>query len=146
MRIYLDHCAYNRPFDDQRGIKIQLETTAKLYIQDAIRRGKYDLVWSYMSDIENSVNPNIESRNSIQAWELMAKIRCSSSETILHLSREIMKQNVRTKDALHIACAIESGCDYFITTDSGIINKTIYGITIINPIDFVRITGEMDYD
>jgi len=29
MRIYLDHCAYNRPFDDQKNIKIQLETYAK---------------------------------------------------------------------------------------------------------------------
>jgi hypothetical protein len=59
MRIYLDHCAYNRPFDDQGNIKNQLETTAKLYIQNQIRKGKYDLVWSYMSDFENESNPNI---------------------------------------------------------------------------------------
>ena len=62
MRIYLDHCAYNRPFDDQKDIKIQLETSAKLYIQDKIRQGKYDLVWSYISDFENSCNPNIENK------------------------------------------------------------------------------------
>ena len=44
MRIYLDHCAYNRPFDEQKSIKIQLETSAKLYIQNQIKLGKYDLV------------------------------------------------------------------------------------------------------
>jgi hypothetical protein len=65
MRIYLDHCAYNRTFDDQSNIKNQLETTAKLYIQNQIREGKYDLVWSYMSDFENERNPNIENKNSI---------------------------------------------------------------------------------
>jgi len=146
MRVYLDHCAYNRPFDDQRGIKIQLETSAKLHIQDQIRRGKHDLVWSYMSDIENGVNPNIESKNAIQAWESMAKFKCKSSESILNLSREISKKNVRSKDSLHIACAIESNCEYFITTDSGITNKTIEGIKIINPIDFVRMTEETNDD
>jgi len=65
MRIYLDHCAYNRPFDDQNNIRNQLETSAKLYIQDQIKQGKYDLVWSYMSDFENNNNPNIENKNTI---------------------------------------------------------------------------------
>ena len=37
MRTYLDHCTYNRLFDDQKNIKIQLETLSKLYIQDQIR-------------------------------------------------------------------------------------------------------------
>jgi len=66
MKIYLDHCTYNRPFDDQNNIKNQLETSAKLCIQDQIRQGKYDLVWSYMSDFENANNPNIENKKSIQ--------------------------------------------------------------------------------
>jgi hypothetical protein len=51
MRIYLDNCCYNRPFDDQNQKKIQLETIAKLYIQNAVRNGVYDLVWSFMNDI-----------------------------------------------------------------------------------------------
>ena len=138
MRIYLDHCAYNRPFDDQNYIKIQLETSAKLYIQDQIRQGIYDLVWSYMSDLENSNNPNIENKNSIQAWENIAKIKCRSSSNILLLGIKIMENGIREKDALHIACAIESQCEYFITTDTGLINKKIDTVQIINPIDFVR--------
>ena len=83
MRIYLDHRTYNRPFDDQNNINNHLETLAKLYIQNQIRQGIYDLVWSYMSDLENSNNPNIENRNAIQSWENIAKYRCNSSENIL---------------------------------------------------------------
>ena len=138
MRIYLDHCAYNRPFDDQNYIKIQLETSAKLYIQDQIRQGIYDLVWSYMSDLENSNNPNIENKNSIQAWENIAKFKCRSSDKILLLGIKIMEKGIRVNDALHIACAIESQCEYFITTDTGLINKIIDTVQIINPIDFIR--------
>jgi len=138
MRIYLDHCTFNRPFDDQRSIKIQLETSAKLYIQNQIKKKMYDLVWSYMSDLENSNNPNIENKMSIQIWENIAKIKCISSENILEMGKKIINYGVRPNDALHIACALETQCEYFITTDTGLINKNIENIQIINPIDFVR--------
>jgi hypothetical protein len=138
MKIYLDHCAYNRPFDDQNNIKNQLETSAKLHIQDQIRQGKYDLVWSYMSDFENDNNPNIENRKTIQIWEDVSKYKCKSSKKVLDLGSKIMEKGIRANDALHIACAIETKCEYFITTDTGLTNKTIEGIKIINPIDFVR--------
>lgn len=37
MRVYLDNCVMNRPFDDQSHIRIRLEAEAKLYIQACIR-------------------------------------------------------------------------------------------------------------
>jgi hypothetical protein len=138
MKIYLDHCAYNRPFDDQNNIKNQLETSAKLHIQDQIKQGKYDLVWSYMSDFENDNNPNIENKKSIQVWESISKHKCKSSENVLMRGNKIAEKGIRANDALHIACAVESQCEYFITTDAGLTNKEIEGIKIINPIDFVR--------
>jgi len=134
----LDHCAYNRPFDDQNNIKNQLETSAKLYIQDQIKQGKYDLVWSYMSDFENDNNPNIENKKSIQIWENISKYKCKSSQDILIRGSKIREKGIRANDALHIACAIESQCKYFITTDANLTNKKIEEIKIINPIDFVR--------
>jgi len=138
MRIYLDHCAFNRPFDDQSNIKNQLETSAKLYIQDQIKQEKYDLVWSYMSDFENNNNPNIENKKSIQLWEDIAKFKCKSSDNILKYGQKFVQKGIRTNDALHIACAVESKCEYFITTDTGLVNKKINEIQIINPIDFIR--------
>lgn len=108
MKIYLDQCAYNRPFDDQSNVKNKLETMAKLHIQSQIKQGKYELVWSYMLDFENSNNPNEENKISIQQWENIAKYKCKSSDKILMRGQEIEKQNIRSKDALHIACAIES--------------------------------------
>ena len=138
MRIYLDQCAYNRPFDDQNNIKIQLETSAKLHIQDQIKQGKYDLVWSYMSDFENNNNPFIENKKSIQLWENIAKLKCKSTKKILLRGNSIITKGIRANDALHIACAIESQCEYFITTDNGLTSKKLKEIQIINPIDFVR--------
>lgn len=36
MKIYMDNCCYNRPYDDQTHIRIHLETEAKLHIQDMV--------------------------------------------------------------------------------------------------------------
>jgi hypothetical protein len=140
--IEITQTAPNRPFDDQGNIKNQLETTAKLYIQNQIRQGQYELVWSYMSDFENNDNPNPENKNSIQLWENIAKYKCKSSETILKRGKEIEQHKIKPKDALHIACAIESQCEYFITTDGGLTNKEINEIKIVNPIDFIRTLEE----
>jgi hypothetical protein len=57
MRIYLDNCCLNRPFDDQRQARIRLEAEAKLCIQQQVREGRIELAWSYMLDFENAANP-----------------------------------------------------------------------------------------
>ena len=44
MRIYLDNCVFNRPFDDQNHLRVRLETEAKLYIQAKIKQGDLQLV------------------------------------------------------------------------------------------------------
>jgi len=49
-----------------------------------------------------------------------------------------MNFGIKNNDALHISCAIERNCEFFITTDHKLLNKSINAIEIINPIDFVR--------
>jgi len=44
-RVYLDNCAYNRPFDDKEQLSIRMEAEAKLKIQSDIRGGVYELAW-----------------------------------------------------------------------------------------------------
>lgn len=48
---------FNRPFDNQDNIRVRLETESKLHIQNLIKMGQLDLVWSYILDFENSKNP-----------------------------------------------------------------------------------------
>ena len=143
MKVYLDHCSYNRPFDNQSQMRIRLETEAKLYVQSGVREKKYSLVWSYMLDYENNNNPYEEKRNAIAPWKDIADEYCPSSNDILSAGRGIMKHGIKAKDALHIACAMKSGCVYFITTDDKLTNKAIANIKIINPIDFVKETEDL---
>jgi hypothetical protein len=117
LKIYLDNCCFNRPFDNQALIRVRIETEAKLYIQAGIRNKDFSLCWSYMLDYENNENPYEEKRNAIAPWKEIADDYCPSSDTVLSRGQEIMKRGINSKDALHIACAIEMYCEYFITTD-----------------------------
>ena len=56
LKLYLDNCVFNRPFDDQSQIRIKLETEAKFYIQDQIKQRNVALVWSYILELENTHN------------------------------------------------------------------------------------------
>jgi predicted nucleic acid-binding protein len=139
-RVYLDNCAFNRPFDDKEQLTVEMGAAAKLHIQDEIREGKYDLVWSYMNEYENNDNPYEEKRTAIKVWEKIAEQVCAPTDTILARGKELQKVKIKPKDSLHISCAIESGCEYFITTDVPLLKKQalVPEIKIINPIDFVR--------
>jgi hypothetical protein len=44
MKIYLDSCCFNRPFDDQSKLRIRLEAEAKFKIQEDVRSGTYKLI------------------------------------------------------------------------------------------------------
>ena len=52
MRVYLDNCCYNRPFDSQDQVKVAIETLAKLSIQQQMRAGLVEYVWSEVLDFE----------------------------------------------------------------------------------------------
>ena len=58
MKIYLDNCCYNRPFDQQDNLRVHLESLAKLELQSRIRNGEIQMVWSYILDYEVSKIPS----------------------------------------------------------------------------------------
>lgn len=47
MRVYLDNCCFNRPFDDQTQTRIRLEAEAKLDIQQRVTEKQIELTWSF---------------------------------------------------------------------------------------------------
>ena len=57
MRVYLDNCCYNRPFDDQSQVKVRVETISKLAVQLMMATKRVEYVWSSTLDYELSKNP-----------------------------------------------------------------------------------------
>jgi predicted nucleic acid-binding protein len=143
MRIYLDNCALNRPFDDQSYIRIRLESEAKLYLQEKIKNGEIEFIWSYILDIENDQNPFKEKRRAIEKWKKFAVVDIEETESLVEMANKLTAIGIKTKDALHVSSAIAGKADYFITTDDRLLKKLIK-VKEIKSVNPVNIVGEID--
>jgi hypothetical protein len=140
MKIYPDNCCFNRPFDDQSQIRIRIETEAKLNIQENIRSGKFQLVWSYILDYENNKNPYSDRKAQIVRWKKYAIADIEENSQLIEQANFLNQFGFQKIDSLHIACAIATLCDYYLTTDDKILNKSkkIATIKITDPIGFIK--------
>lgn len=138
-KVYLDNCCFNRPFDNQTQIRINLETEAKLFIQSLIADKQIDFVWSFILLFENANNPYEARREAILDFSKLAVDIISANQIVLQKANEIKSAGLKEKDALHIACAIYAECDYFISTDDRILKYKDDKINIIDPIDFIKV-------
>ena len=149
LRIYLDNCCFNRPYDDQSQLRISLETQAKLYIQDLILSDYFELTSSYMLDYECSRNPHEMRRATIRSFldknTVVYLDEATYKMQVDELAKEIAATGVKSVDAIHTACAILANCDYLLTTDDRLLKYKSERIEIIDPIEFIkRIGGEND--
>ena len=141
MRIYLDNCCYNRPYDDQLRMRIHLDTEAKLHIQDMVKNNELELVTSYMLDYENAKNRFWHKRQAIS--EFMNEneayyVSQDRNEEAIQIAEEIKKTGAKNADALHVACAILAKSNYFITTDDRLLKYRSEKVEIVTPGEFVR--------
>ena len=149
LRIYLDNCCFNRPYDDQSQLRISLETQAKLHIQGLILSDRFELTSSYMLDYECSRNPYEMRRTTIRSFldknTVVYLDEANYKEQVDELAKEITATGVKSADAIHTACAILANCDYLLTTDDRLLKYQSERIEIIDPIEFIkRIGGEND--
>jgi len=140
MRVYLDLCCFNRPFDDQSQLIVRLQTEAKLYVQQAIREGHHELVWSAVLDLENAANPDVRRRQTIADWRRLACVDMDTSSDIENLANHLTGIGIKPMDALHVASAIEAGADWMLTTDHALLRKmqSDERIRVVDPVDFIR--------
>jgi predicted nucleic acid-binding protein len=137
MRVYLDNCCYNRPFDDQSQIRIALEAQAKLFVQRLVVEQEIELVWSYVSTHENEGNPFVSKKTSIRNFSQNARVVVIENATILSDANRYQRDMIKKLDALHLACAKAGGADFFITTDDRLLKYKTGDVNIIDPVDFV---------
>ena len=146
MRVYLDNCCYNRPFDQQDNVRVCLETMAKLTVQLLMASGTIEYAWSDILSYEVSFNPVMRRRRLILSWKSGAKADVVSDDEVLNRGKSFQTLGIKPKDALHLASALKAGCDWFLTTDKGILKKValVEGMKVANPVDFIMTEGEHD--
>ena len=147
MRVYLDNCCYNRPYDDQSQLRISLETQAKLHIQNLIKKGELELVSSYMLFFENSRNRSVTKSKAIKQFivnNTSVYIDETHSKDVEKLAETIQATGVKSADAIHTACAILAKFNYLLTTDDRLLKYKNDCISIVDPTEFIQLIGGAD--
>ena len=139
MKIYLDTCAFNRPYDKSDELKVLLEARSVLLIQMFIAVGLFDLVASYMLIYECEQSPYRDKRISIEHY-IQKFTKCfvgiENKAEIEELAKVIMSSGVKFKDACHLAAAQKAKCDFFITTDKRLLKYKTDEMQILSPTEF----------
>ena len=135
MRIYLDMCCFNRPYDDQGPARIRLETEAKVVLQQKVKDAECDLIWSAVLDFECSNNPYEEHRHAIQQWRNLALLAVMADHSVVSVALQLSERGVGHYDALHVASAMAGKADLFVTTDDRLIRKMreVGGLPVMLP-------------
>lgn len=132
MKIYLDLCVYNRPFDDQTQPRIMVESLCFTIIMAKVSTGDFQTVNSFALEYENKKNPKLEDQLIIADLLHEASEFVTKNDSIVIRSKELEASGIMAMDALHVACAEYAGADYFITCDDTLIKR-------LNRIDSVKI-------
>jgi predicted nucleic acid-binding protein len=139
LKIYLDTCCYNRPFDNLDQHILGYEAAAIGYIENLIRVNKVKLVHSFILQYEIDDNPSFYKRLQINDVVRSAAEFVSEDLTkvISEISAPIIATGVKKADAAHVACALFAHCDFFITTDKRLLKYKSDDIIITDPINFL---------
>ena len=141
LKLYLDTCCYNRPFDNLEQEKINLEANA---IENIFRKHinkEIEIYKSMAIDFEiSNIKLDNKRRQVEDLYDAMELSQINYSQELKKRAIELKQFNIKDMDALHLAFAESADIDYFITTDRLLTNaskRANLKIKAINPIEFI---------
>lgn len=118
VRLYMDACCLNRPFDDLTQIRVRLEAEAVLAILEKVEAGIWTLLSSKVLVFELVQMSDYVRRNQTLKFLSFARERLpvGQAERVRAMT---LRRNLALGefDALHLACAERLRADVFLTTD-----------------------------
>lgn len=117
MKIHLDNCCLNRPFDDLSQDRVYLEAEAILAILTRCDKGEWQLLGSGIIELELSKLTNPERLEQVQALYSIANKRINMTSEIENRAAFFQQQGIKPFDSFHLASAEIGGADVFLTTD-----------------------------
>ena len=140
MKIYMDVCCLNRPFDNQSQDKVRFETEAIITMLKRCGADKdWKLVGSDIISLEISKNKDHIKKQKSLLLHNAASERIIYNEEIKSRAADFRKANVKLFDSLHLAAAEYANVDVLLTTDTQFIKaaaRTDAKIRIENPLNY----------
>ena len=117
VKIYLDVCCLNRPFDDQAQERIRLEAEAVLLILAQSQKDEVTWLSSEIVKLEVRQNPDAEGVRRVSLLLQSAQQGVVFGTAEQGRATELEALGFHAFDAMHLACAERGQVDYFLTTD-----------------------------
>lgn len=132
MKLYLDVCCLNRPFDDQTQDRIHLESEAVLAILRHLEESKW--IWVSSSVVLYEINqiPNGDRKQRILRLCDKSSNIIKLDDNIYEFSEKLKEIGFKSYDALHLACAQMAKVDVFLSTDDKLLKKALQNTNILN--------------
>jgi predicted nucleic acid-binding protein len=124
MRIYLDACCVNRPYDDQKQDRIRLQAEAILLIMQHCRKHEWEWIGSEVLNFEIQQMSNLEKKNRIELLLSSIFHVVPLKDVERKRGKELEALGFQAFDALHIACAESGKADILLTTDVKFLKKS----------------------
>jgi len=142
MKIYLDVCCLNRPFDDQTQDRIHLEAEAILSILNHSQTAGWSVIGSDAIDYEISKMPDNDKLLMVQILSTMHDAYVKVDAGVERRAVELKRAGLKSLDALHVACAEKGKADILLTTDDNLLSKTLKNqrtlkVKVENPLRWV---------
>jgi len=150
VRVYLDVCCLNRPFDDQTQDRIHLESESVILILKRLRSGNWEWISSEVVNFEVRQIPNAERRNRVESLIRYADRTILIESSIVKRAAALKKIDFGAYDALHLACAEHCDANVFLTTDDKLMRLAIkcssqLKIKVYNPLIWLKEVIEDEY-
>ena len=131
MKVYLDVCCFNRPFDDHAQDRVRLESEAVLTILEHTQSRMWAIIGSEVIDIEISKIPDDDLRCKVNILTGMKQKFITVNNDVEIRAKELEKLGFKSFDALHIACAEKGDADILLTTDDIFLSKALQSRNIL---------------
>ncbi|WP_420455039.1 nucleic acid-binding protein [Rubrivirga sp.] len=123
MRVYLDLCAIQRPFDDQSQPRVRAEAEAVLSVLDLSKAGSVVLVTSGAHVVEIAKCPFPDRRAHVEDVLAVSDVYAMGVPAVLRRAQSYQARGIKRFDAIHLASAVEAGADVFCTTDDALLKR-----------------------
>ena len=139
MKLYLDCCCYNRPYDDLSQHRVAVESAC---IKTILNSSNY-IFGSDFLDMEISLIKDAKKLNRVfDLYKLSISGHIEKTDQIISLALQLQsKSSIQSMDSLHIAAAETGMADVFLTVDDRLIRSCKglpLSIRIMNPIEFLK--------
>ncbi|GHV17835.1 hypothetical protein FACS18949_14830 [Clostridia bacterium] len=140
MKIYLDNCCLNRPYDDLSNDIVRLEAETVLSIISGCENGEWELLVSDVLLDEILIMSSLVRKQKVLLLYDVSESNIELTDEIVARAKEFERFSIKSYDALHLASAEIGNADVLLTTDRKFIsvaNRSDATIKVKNPLKWL---------